>query len=187
MKGIVLYGPPASGKSTTTAALTALDSRLVLLRKLKVGNRRGTEYDFVTSEHLDRLRAAGRLLAETHRYGNVYAIDRRQIEEMAQTGRVPVVHMGNIPDILRLAVAPWLLVLLWVPRDVCERRCRQRGDSDTASRLSAWDETLLDLQAHDTGLFSLRIRTDQVAPEEAARQISEAAFRQEAPPLGHRA
>ncbi|MET7459577.1 guanylate kinase [Nonomuraea sp. NPDC005501] len=188
MKGIVLYGPPASGKSTITAALTALDPRFVLLRKLKAGDRRGTEYDFVTSEHLARLRAAGRLLAETHRYGNVYAIDRHQIEQSAQAGQMPVVHMGNIPDILRLAEAgPWLPVLLWVPRDVCEQRSRQRGDGDTARRLSAWDETLLDLQAHDTGLFSLRIRTDQTTPEDAARQIAHAYLRQEVPPLGHHA
>ncbi|MBN6051050.1 guanylate kinase, partial [Nonomuraea sp. RK-328] len=175
VKGIILYGPPASGKSTTTTALTARDPRFVLLRKLKAGSRRGTEYDFVTSKHLARLRAAGRLLAETHRYGNVYAIDRDHIEQLTQTGRVPIVHMGNIPDVLRLAEAgAWLLVLLWVPRDVCERRSRQRGDGDTARRLSVWDETLLDLQAHDTGLFSLRIRTDQVAPEAAALQITEA-------------
>ncbi|MGV9303830.1 hypothetical protein ACWDLG_10705 [Nonomuraea sp. NPDC003727] len=39
LQGIVLYGPPASGKDTVTAALRRLDPRFVLLPKLKVGTR----------------------------------------------------------------------------------------------------------------------------------------------------
>ncbi|MGK5554002.1 hypothetical protein ACSNOI_20525 [Actinomadura kijaniata] len=35
--GIVLYGPPASGKDTITAASSALDDRYVYFHKLKVG------------------------------------------------------------------------------------------------------------------------------------------------------
>ncbi|SEK30564.1 hypothetical protein [Nonomuraea pusilla] len=173
MRGIVLYGPPASGKTTTTAALTALDRRLVLLRKLKAGSRTGTEYDFVDYERLAELRAAGRLLAETHRYGNVYAVDRLQVEQMAQAGRTPIVHMGNIPDIRRLTqTGAWLPVLLWVTRDVCARRCRLRGNLDIHERLRAWDETMADLRAHDDGLFEVRVSTAEAEPEEVARLIT---------------
>lgn len=72
-----------------------------------------------TGQRLAELRAAGRLLVETHRYGNIYAIDRHQIGRMTRAGRVPIVHMGNIGDVRRLAeTASWLLVMLWASRGV---------------------------------------------------------------------
>ncbi|MEW9527370.1 guanylate kinase [Microbispora sp. NPDC049125] len=176
--GIVLYGPPAAGKNTVTAALHRIDPRFRLLPKLKAGTGRTDGYEFVTAERLDELRRAGRLLLETHRYGNVYAVDRQHIEDMTDAGGVPVAHMGNIADLRRLigrTPDAWLRVLLWVPRQVTERRSKERGDADTAERLQAWDETLVDLTAHtDEGFFHLRIDTDGLNAEAAAREISEA-------------
>ncbi|MEU8269501.1 guanylate kinase [Sphaerisporangium sp. NPDC049002] len=174
--GVVLYGPPTSGKSTTTNALHRLDPRFRLLRKLKVGTGRAEEYHLVTATRLDELRQAGRTVAETHRYGNTYAIDRAEIDAMTGAGLIPVAHIGNIPDLRRLVGRdPWLRVLLWVPREVCEQRSRHRGDVDTAQRLTAWDETLTDLQAHtDDGFFHLRLHTDRINPDQAAREIAQA-------------
>ncbi|MEU9891664.1 guanylate kinase [Sphaerisporangium sp. NPDC051011] len=174
--GVVLYGPPTSGKSTTTSALHRLDPRFRLLRKLKVGTGRAEEYHLVTAAHLDELRQAGRTVAETHRYGNTYAIDRAEVEAMTGAGLIPVTHIGNIPDLRRLVGrAPWLRVLLWVSREVCEQRSGHRGDIDTAQRLTAWDETLADLQANaDDGFFHLRLHTDRIGPDQAAREIAEA-------------
>ncbi|HEX4811642.1 MAG TPA: guanylate kinase, partial [Nonomuraea sp.] len=159
-----------------------------LVRKLKMGNRRGTEYDFVSAAELDRLRAAGRLLIETHRYGNVYAIDRDHIDRLTSAGRVPIVHLGNLADVRRLVEdAPWLTVLLWVPRQICEQRSHQRGDNDTAHRLQAWDETLADLRANDDGLFHHRFFTDQAGPDEIADVIAGTFPEQRTVPFGHRA
>ncbi|MGW4644509.1 guanylate kinase [Sphaerisporangium sp. NPDC004334] len=174
--GVVLYGPPASGKSTTTTALHRLDPRFRLLRKLKVGTGRADEYHLVTAARLDELRQAGRTVAETHRYGNTYAIDRAEIDTMTGAGLIPVAHIGNIPDVRTLVGRdPWLRVLLWVPREVCEQRSQGRGDVDTAQRLTAWDETLTDLQAHaDDGFFHLRLHTDRIGPDQAAAEIAEA-------------
>ncbi|MET8007646.1 guanylate kinase [Nonomuraea glycinis] len=188
MTGVVLCGPPASGKSTVTPTLTALDPRFVLLRKLKAGTWRGSEYEFVSFERLAELRAAGRLLVETHRYGNAYAVDRHQIERITDAGEVPVVHMGNIPDIRRLVAAePWLPVMLWVSRETCERRSRQRGDSDTAQRSRAWDETSADLRSHTDSVFPCRIDADGVTPAEIARQVAGTFFEHRAGALGQRA
>ncbi|WP_433498121.1 hypothetical protein ACQP1K_24950 [Sphaerimonospora sp. CA-214678] len=100
--GIVLYGPPASGKTTITTALHRHDPRFRLLPKLKAGTGRTEGYEPVTAEELNELRRAGRLLVETRRYGNVYAIDGHQIEEITAAGHVPVVHMGNIADLRAL-------------------------------------------------------------------------------------
>ncbi|WP_169953712.1 guanylate kinase [Microbispora sp. H11081] len=176
--GVVLYGPPASGKNTITAAMQRHDPRFRLLPKLKVGTGRADGYEFVTTERLDELRRAGRLLLETHRYGNVYAVDRRQIEDMTAAGQAPVAHMGNIADLRRLVghtPDAWLRVLLWVPREATEQRSTGRGDADTAQRLKAWDETLADLTANtDDGFFHLRIDTDRLDAETAAREITRA-------------
>ncbi|MFA1546778.1 guanylate kinase [Actinomadura chokoriensis] len=175
--GVILYGPPTSGKDTVTAELARQDDRYTLLPKLKVGTGRSTGYRSVTSDDLDELRAAGRLVVQTHRYGNVYAVDRDDIAALVEAGKVPVVHMGNLADLQRLRAAvplDWTAVLLWIPRTVCADRAKHRGDVDTPNRLQAWDETRSDLKAADTPVFNLVIHTDQADPAKTARRILEA-------------
>ncbi|MGC4953864.1 guanylate kinase [Actinomadura citrea] len=177
-QGVILYGPPTSGKDTTTTALTHQDNRYALLRKLKCGAGRSTGYRQVSRAELDDLRSAGRLVVETHRYGNVYAVDRNDIAALVEEGRIPIVHIGNVADLERLQVgAPldWMSVLLWIPRSVCAERSPHRGDVDTPKRLEAWDETYRDVQTvADRPVFDLVIRTDQAGPAEVAHQITEA-------------
>ncbi|WP_141580483.1 guanylate kinase [Actinomadura sp. WMMA1423] len=177
-QGVILYGPPTSGKDTATTALIRQDDRYALLPKLKYGTGRSTGYRLVSPAELDDLRSTGRLVVETHRYGNVYAIDRRDITALVEVGRVPIVHMGNVADLERLrtgAPMEWTSVLLWIPRAVCAERSPHRGDVDTPRRLAAWDETYRDVQAAaDRPVFNLVIRTDRAGPDEVARQITEA-------------
>ncbi|MFD0564440.1 hypothetical protein ACFQ2M_22355 [Kitasatospora saccharophila] len=42
--GIILYGPPASGKDTITAALIEQDPRLAQFARLKIGGGRSQGY-----------------------------------------------------------------------------------------------------------------------------------------------
>ncbi|WP_034384824.1 hypothetical protein [Herbidospora cretacea] len=175
LRAIILYGPPTSGKDTITAALSRIDGRFTYLRKLKVGGGRSVGYQPVSREQLDELRREGRLAVETHRYGNVYAVDQADVTAMLTVGATPVVHMGNIPDVRALSASDpgtWFRVRLHVPREVCERRSRQRGDVDTPARLRAWDETLADLQTHDDGhTFHLCVETHLIDVETAAQTI----------------
>lgn len=172
--GVILYGPPTSGKDTVTAELARQDARYTLLPKLKVGTGRSTGYRHVPSTELDKLRTTGRLVVETHRYGNVYAVDRDAIAALVEADRVPIIHMGNLADLQRLRAAvplDWTAVLLWIPRAVCADRSKHRGDVDTPKRLQAWNETRNDLQATNTPVFNLIIHTDQADPAETARRI----------------
>ncbi|TKK88129.1 guanylate kinase [Herbidospora galbida] len=175
LRAIILYGPPASGKDTITAALSRIDGRFTYLRKLKVGGGRSVGYQHVSLEQLDELRGEGRLAVETHRYGNVYAVDQADVTAMLTARATPVVHMGNIPDVRALSASDpetWFRVRLHVPREVCEQRSRQRGDLDTPERLRAWDETFADLRNHDDGhTFHICIETHLIDAKEAAQTI----------------
>lgn len=107
-RGVILYGPPTSGKDTVTAELARQDDRYTALPKLKVGTGRSEGYRYLTSTDLEKLRATGRLVVETHRYGNVYAVDRDDIAAQVEADKVPIVHMGNVADLQRLRTAiPW--------------------------------------------------------------------------------
>ncbi|WP_051699553.1 hypothetical protein [Streptomyces sp. NRRL F-4474] len=177
--GVVLFGPPTAGKDTVSAALTSLDGRYEQLTKVKVGSGRTAGYRMADREELDALRAAGRLVMETTRYGNTYAVDRDDLDAMIDTGRIPLVHLGSVDHLRTFTAAvreAWLCVLLWVPRSVCAQRSRERGDQDTSDRLAAWDEALADLRAvpEDEEPFHLLLRTDRTDPLGTAALVAKA-------------
>jgi guanylate kinase len=168
MPGVILYGPPAAGKDTITAALHALDSRYTLFPRIKVGGGKQTGYRMVGESALDEMRARGDVLWENHRYGAVYVVDRPGLDDHLAT-QVPVVHLGQVEAIDAIITATpdtrWLVVSLWCPRDVATQRISARGDTDPAARLRAWDETQ-PLPSAD-----LTIDTAAVLAEPAAREI----------------
>ncbi|KPC90472.1 hypothetical protein [Streptomyces albidoflavus] len=51
-QGILLYGPPAAGKDTTTAALTELDEQYASFTRLKIGTGKTKGYRMGTPEQL---------------------------------------------------------------------------------------------------------------------------------------
>lgn len=177
--GVLLYGPPAAGKDTVTAALHALDPRFSQLVKVKVGSGRTAGYRMATAPELAELRRAGRIVLETERYGNTYAVDRADLDALRSEGGVPVVHVGSLSHLrsfLEAVTEPWLHVLLWLPRAECARRSAGRGDRDTEERLSVWDTTLEDLASSppDTSPFHLLLRTDLHSPERTASIVRDA-------------
>jgi guanylate kinase len=173
-RGILLYGPPASGKDTVTAELCALNPRFVLFRRLKVGGGRTNGYRLATQDALDTLRARGELLYSNTRYGATYAVDRGEIHAINEQGQVPVLHMGQIAGIDAVQAgyqSPWLVVALWCHRTEAARRLAGRDDQRTDERLAAWDATLDDFRTADPNLFDVVLNTGRMPAPDAARVI----------------
>lgn len=171
--GIILYGPPASGKDAVTAELCKLSERYSYFEKLKAGEGRTDGYRKVSEAQLAELRGNSDIVHEVTRYGATYAVDSTTIDKLIRDGRIPIVHMGQVAGInaLRQRGSRWLDVLLWCPKDVAEERLRQRGSADIDDRISVWNWTLVYLKSFAGPPFRLSIRTDSVAPAVTAAVI----------------
>ncbi|KLL12187.1 guanylate kinase [Protofrankia coriariae] len=171
---VVLYGPPAAGKDTVTAALTAVDGRYVHFDRLKAGSGKSIGYRHTSAGDLAQLHDRHLIVYANERYGNIYAIDSPRLDEIITAGQIPVVHLGQIAGITALRTgypARWLTVLLWCPRNITRARLHERGSSDPEERLRVWDETQADLAAAAPGTFTMVLRTDQRTPAAAADLI----------------
>jgi len=174
--GLILYGPPASGKDAVSAALIASDPRYVLFERLKAGSGRTHGYRSITHSRLHALDVAGLLLYVNNRYGNTYAIDRPGLDHIMTSSQVPIVHLGQVADLKALTGYPakWLTVLLWCARGTSAERLHDRGDTDVEARMTAWDDTCRDVLTAPPAAFALALRTDHMTPHEAAHRIDAA-------------
>ena len=174
--GIILFGPPASGKDTITSCLTGLDPHLAPFARLKIGEGRSQGYRMGTTDQLRHLEAAGDIVYRNDRYNSVYLVDRPGLDAAFADEHVPIVHLGQIAGITALTTgypAVWLTVRLDCPREVTVQRSTGRGDTDTPARLAAWDATAADLQ-ENPATWDLHLHTDQLTPAEAAAEITKA-------------
>ncbi|WP_229434816.1 AAA family ATPase [Nocardia farcinica] len=173
--GVLLYGPPASGKDTVTAALSKLDERFRLFQRLKDGPGRTAGYRMVSAEQFDRLAKDGGLVWTNTRYRARYAIDRAELMNMVDSGVIPVVHAGQPAVIAAVTQATphvsWLVVALCTDRETARTRIEARATGDAAERLAAWDETEPLPSAH------LQIDTAVTSPDAAAAAIHAAISR----------
>ncbi|MFF4133726.1 AAA family ATPase [Streptomyces mirabilis] len=174
--GVILYGPPGSGKDTITSELAQLREEFALFQRLKAGPGRKTGYRLTTVDHIEDLARAGGLLYRNRRYDSEYAIDRQGVAALVNAGRIPVLHMGQVVGASAVATFPlhWIRVLLWCPEGVTRLRCQERGDKDVDARLKVWHETQQDLLDHAAEPWSLVIRTDQLSAAQAAEAIEQA-------------
>lgn len=172
--GIVLYGPPASGKDTIT---DALGSGFALVPRLKCGPGRTAGYRMVDEGDLAALRRTpGEVLWEIRRYAATYMLTRSDVLAIAESA-APVVHVGQSAAIDAVTSGipelSWVVVELRCPRELAAERIAARSTGDDAERLARYEDTPLLDSAH------LVIDTSAAAPAEAARQITQAA----APPI----
>ncbi|MFI5701844.1 guanylate kinase [Streptomyces xanthochromogenes] len=174
--GVILYGPPGSGKDTITSELTRLRPEFALFERLKAGPGRTTGYRLTTADRIEELSSAGELLYRNARYDAEYAIDRQGVATLVDAGRIPILHMGQVVGASALTAFPlhWIRVLLWCPLEVTESRSLGRGDKDVDARVKVWHETREDLLAHASEPWTLTIRTDQFTPAASANAIIDA-------------
>ncbi|MGW5478530.1 guanylate kinase [Streptomyces sp. NPDC004008] len=173
-QGILLYGPPTAGKDTVTASLAELSPRYVPFTRLKIGAGKTQGYRMGTPEQLADLDAHGDVIYRNERYSNTYVVDRPGLEQAMEGGRIPVVHLGQMvgmAQVTTLFPAHWVRVLLWCSKETVALRSPQRGDTDTAARLTAWDATQADLAAHPLAQWELSVDTDTATAAEAAKRI----------------
>ncbi|HZN20630.1 MAG TPA: kinase [Micromonosporaceae bacterium] len=170
MPGVILYGPPASGKDTVTRHLVALDRRYVPYRRIKVGPGRTAGYRMMSSEEVAALYARSEIVYENHRYGSSYFVDRSELAKQLDEA-IPVLHLGQREgvDAARRAFPAerWLVVSLWCSREVAAERIAARDTGDIADRLAAWDGT-------EPVTADLSIDTGNTSPDESARKIDQA-------------
>ncbi|MGV9681011.1 kinase [Nocardia sp. NPDC003482] len=169
MRGVLLYGPPASGKDTITAALSGLDQRFQLFRRIKDGPGRTAGYRMVSPDTFDGLLRTNALIWQNARYGARYGIDRSELLRLLKAGRIPVVHAGQ-PEVIDAVVEAtpdvrWTVIDLRTDRATARARIENRATGDLDARLQAWDETAA-LATKD-----LTLDTAEVSPELAAVAI----------------
>jgi guanylate kinase len=168
MRGVILYGPPASGKDTITRALHELDGRYVLFPRIKCGTGKTSGYRMVSAFELDALRARGEIIWENERYGSAYVIDRSALREHL-IHYVPVLHVGQVEAIEAIKSetdeTSWVVVSLTIARELAVHRINARGDTDAAHRLRAWEATVPCLSA------DLTIDTGSITAHQAAQRI----------------
>ena len=170
-RAVIVYGPPAAGKDTVTAALTNLNAQYRQFRRMKVGSGRTAGYRMSTPEEVARLKSSGGIVWENQRYSSTYYVDKPSLERDLSEAW-PVVHLGQAAAISAVVqtfpAVPWTVVYLWCPREVAERRVIERGTSDVAERMAAWDAT-------EPIPAALTINTATLSPAEAAARIDAAA------------
>lgn len=167
--GLILYGPPASGKSTITQLLEE-SGGFALFPRLKVGGGNTVGYRMTSPEDLKLLRESGQLLWENERYGASYAVDRSHLDAMLrEDSSTPVLHLGQPEGVEAILTAyppqTWLVVELRTQLADAQKRIRMRRDTDEDERLEAWAAT------PTLGRTDVLIDTSRTSPQDAAGAV----------------
>lgn len=185
--GILLAGPPGSGKRTVTFALASLRLSYAPFPALTVARQPSIHAAPTTQRYLEELRAWAQIFHEYTAEGATYAYDRERLSKLRTQGRIPVACVDDVdalPAFEREDV-DWLRILLWCPREEAERRltrARYATEEQRASGRSSmrrWDRSSKGLLR--AGLqFTLTLRSDHMGAVQLA-QIVHLAAQSEAP------
>jgi hypothetical protein len=178
-RGVVLAGPPASGRRTAVFALTSLRRSYAHYPALTTAHQDLVDAVHTTRQQMDDLRSWAQLFAGSTRDGIGWAYDRARLTRLREQGRVPVACVDDV-DVLRAferEADDWLVVLLWCPREEAERRIARAGDVrriPASTWLRRWDRSTKQL-FRDPQRFALTIRTDRMDAVQVAQIVHLAA------------
>lgn len=134
---IILVGASASGK-TEVAKLLAKRYGIVkaittTTRSMRVGERDGVDYFFITKEEFLKRKASNNFVETTQYNGNYYGCSKSQIEDT----KAVIVDPNGLKSFLKLNNPSVVTFYLHASDDVRAKRMRSRGDleSSIASRL----------------------------------------------------
>lgn len=177
MRGLILYGAPASGKHTIAKFLETSGLGYENYPKLKLGHGKVAGYRMITAEQMRQVNQHRLLVQYNERYGNWYAVEKYLIYKMLGQGKVPIFHMGvsaGISEIINFAPGQWLKVWLRCSPMEARQRLTTRGEIDVEDRMTVWEIIEKEGRQCPIGFFNLEIRTDEVDPAEAGIMVDEA-------------
>lgn len=168
-RGLILYGPPASGKDSVTLELVSRRSRFEHFKRLKCGPGRTAGYRMLHEDQANELRKVpGAILWENRRYGATYFVDRSGLDQIWASCRVPIVHLGQIEAVDAVVGgidADWTVAELFARPEVLGKRIQSRGTGDEDERFAAVEQTprlpAADVRI-DTGALSIREAADAI-------------------------
>lgn len=171
MRGLIVYGAPATGKSTLTSELRRLEPRrFVPFSPVKCGPGRTEGYRMVEPDELNTIRAApDDVVWEQRRYESTYVVLRSDLLNHNR-GEVPMVELGQ-PAAVDAVISGtpevrWHVVELRCARATVAARVSARGTGDDTERMAHYDTTP-PLSSAD-----LVVDTGSVAPTVAARMVA---------------
>lgn len=139
----VISSPSGGGKTTVVARVQRLLPRLVrsvsvTTRPPRPGERRGSDYRFVSPAQFHRLRRDGQLLEWARVHGACYGTPKQPVLRALGRGRDVVlsIDVQGARQVRRALGARAVLIFLLPPslRQLRERLVRRRTDSPTAIR-----------------------------------------------------
>lgn len=137
---VAVAGPSGVGKSTVVRRLVTLDPSVWLsvsatTRSPRPGERDGIDYEFLSREAFEELRASGGFLESAEYAGNLYGTPRRSVDAHLQAGTNVLLEIEVQGVRLVKAAMPQCLTVFLAPPswDVLEQRLRDRGTDDQAA------------------------------------------------------
>ncbi len=173
---VILAAPSGTGKTTIAHRLVEESQRFVFsvsatTRPPREGERNGMDYDFVSEEAFERMRAEGELVEWARVHGHQYGTPQRNLEEATRRGEhvvldIDVQGAGQI----REAVADALLIFVFPPSaEALRSRLEGRGTEgpkDLRRRLLAAADELERATAFDYVVVNREL-------DEAVREVKE--------------
>ena len=140
MFGVILYGPPGSGKSTITKLLQQTLRGGTKIRLIKVANGTNDEYLHMSRAEFNKIEPFN-ILWSTERYGTTYAIRKDSIVHL-ESSLTPIIELGQAKAIKAVEAATdykWFKVSLQCTKETAARRLTSRKRQE--ERIDNWHNT----------------------------------------------